>query len=130
MSLYVVDTHALLWYLSGAPQLSTLAREAIDEATHEVNQLIVPAIVIAETVMLIEKRRVTLDSARLISALKTQPAIELSSLVPEVALQIQSLTALGDIHDRLIVAEAIARGAAVITRDAAITESGLVQTLW
>jgi PIN domain nuclease of toxin-antitoxin system len=33
-------------------------------------------------------------------------------------------------HDRLIVAEAIARGLPLITRDQTITASGLVKTVW
>ncbi len=33
-------------------------------------------------------------------------------------------------HDRVIVAEALARGATLITRDEAITASGLVPVVW
>ena len=57
MTLYLADTHALIWYLSGSPLLSTNARAAFDEAIHGDSQAIVPAIVLAEIVMLAEKQR-------------------------------------------------------------------------
>jgi hypothetical protein len=37
---------------------------------------------------------------------------------------------LPDIHDRLIVAETLDLGAALITRDQGITASGLVEVVW
>jgi PIN domain nuclease of toxin-antitoxin system len=51
-------------------------------------------------------------------------------LEPDTALGIEALSALPDIHDRLIVAEARAQNAALITRDAAVTAARLVITVW
>jgi PIN domain nuclease of toxin-antitoxin system len=48
----------------------------------------------------------------------------------EMVLRIQTLTALPDIHDRLIVAAALEVGASIITRDQAITKSGLAPVVW
>ncbi len=53
-----------------------------------------------------------------------------TSLTPQTALRIQPLTVLPDIHDRLIVAEALESGATLITRDEVITASGLVPVVW
>jgi PIN domain nuclease of toxin-antitoxin system len=80
--------------------------------------------------MLIEKRHITLDMASIVSALKTKSGFHLIPLSPEVAIDIQRLTALRDIHDRLIVAEAMRLGATLITRDLQITASGLVPVVW
>lgn len=129
MALYVSDTHALLWYLGGSPQLSMTARAAFDEAVSGSNQVIVPAIVLAELVMLAEKRRGAIDVNRIVATLQSIPGFRLTSLSPEVAIRIQSLTVLPDIHDRLIVAEALESGAALITRDRLITASGLAPTV-
>ena len=54
MSLYVTDTHALVWYLGGSTQLGVTARSAFDEAVAGASAVYVPAIVLAELVMLIE----------------------------------------------------------------------------
>jgi PIN domain nuclease of toxin-antitoxin system len=130
MTVYVADTHSLLWYLAGSPQLSSDARAALDETVSGAAQVVVPAIVIAELVMLAERRRGVFDAPRIVAALRSNSKFLLSPLSPEIALRIQSLTKLSDIHDRLIVAEALAAGASLITRDQAITASGYVPVVW
>jgi PIN domain nuclease of toxin-antitoxin system len=127
---YVTDTHALLWYLSGSPQLTDAARSAFDGALRPSVEIIVPAIVIAEAVMLIEKRRVSIDIRRVVTKLTSTTGYKLVPLSPELVLTISSLTTIPDIHDRLIVAEAIERGATLITKDRLITASRLVPILW
>src|SRR3972149_1373681 len=130
MALYVADTHALLWYLAGSPQLSSPARSAFDAAASGSNDVVVPAIVIAELVMLAEKRRGLADLDQVVATLRARPGFRLSTLTPELVLRIQKLTLLPDIHDRLIVAEALELDAPIITRDRAITSSGLVKVVW
>ena len=45
-------------------------------------------------------------------------------------MQLRNLTAIPEMHDRIIVAAAIEYGAALITFDRTITESGLVKVIW
>ena len=45
---YVVDTHALVWYLSGNKRLSPTARAIFEAAERGETLLIVSAIVVAE----------------------------------------------------------------------------------
>jgi PIN domain nuclease of toxin-antitoxin system len=45
MTVYVADTHTLLWYLGGSAQLSSSARAALDSAASGESQVVVPAIV-------------------------------------------------------------------------------------
>ena len=130
MTLYVTDTHALVWYLGGSPLLSAGARAAFDEVVSGSSQVSIPAIVLAEMIMLVEKRHTSIDIGGIVGALRTIPGFRFTSLSPEIALRIQTLTGLSDIHDRLIVAEALENGASLITRDQAITASGLVKTVW
>ena len=130
MTTYVADTHALLWYLGGSKLLGPQAHAAFDETINGVSQVCVPAMVLAEAVMLIEKRHIALDIGSIVAALRSRPGFELTSLSPEVAIDIQKLTALRDIHDRLIVAEAMRLGATLITRDMQITASGLAPVVW
>ena len=44
---YVLDTHALIWYLEGNPKLSSRAKGIIDDPD---NSLILPIIALAEAV--------------------------------------------------------------------------------
>jgi len=130
MAHYVADTHSLLWYLSGSERLGAAARTALDEAAGGASELLIPAIVIAEFICLSEKYGQSVDAARILTSLREKPGFLLTSLTPEVVFGICSLTALHDLHDRLIVAEAIANGAILITRDRAITASGLTPVAW
>ena len=130
MAVYVADTHALVWYLGGSPLLGDAARQAFDEVASGDGLVIVPAISLAELVMMSEKGRSAIDAILITAAIRAAPGFELRPLIPEVALSIRALTALPDIHDRLIVAEALANNATLITRDQLIVASGLVPTLW
>lgn len=127
---YVADTHALVWHLSGARPIGAAAHAAFSSAEHGTGTVVIPAIVVAELLMLAEKRRAVVDVAKVVDALKRRPGIELSPLSLNTVLRIAGLTALPDIHDRLIVAEALERDATVITLDQAITASGLVPVVW
>ena len=130
MPLYVADTHALVWYLSGSAQLSLTARQVLDGAVRDEHQINIPAIVLAELVMLSEKHSGRFNLPRIVARLRQVPGFRLTSLSPDVALRIAELAELPDIHDRLIVAEALKLGASLLTRDQAIAESNLVTTIW
>ena len=127
---YVCDTHALAWYLSGSQKLSVNARTVLDEAINGGSLVIVPAIVIAELIMMIEKRGLAIDLSEVIATLRQFPGFLISSLSPEITLRIQTLTQLADLHDRLIVAEALERSAILLTRDEQVAGSGLVPVAW
>jgi PIN domain nuclease of toxin-antitoxin system len=130
MPVYIADTHAVWWYLSGSPRLSQIAQRIFDDAVAGTSQVYVPAIAIAELILLMEKRHAVIDASVILAALRAKPGFQLTALTPEIALRIQALTALPDIHDRLLVAEALEASAPLITNDQLITASGLVTVVW
>lgn len=56
---YVVDTHALIWFLEGNSRIGTNAKTILSEPT---SQLILPAIVLAETAWIVERGRISIPS--------------------------------------------------------------------
>ncbi|MBM4432127.1 MAG: type II toxin-antitoxin system VapC family toxin [Chloroflexi bacterium] len=72
-TLYVTDTHSLLWYLSASPRLSVAAKQAFDKAQAGKAKVLVPVIVIAEMIFLIEKGRVETDVDRIINRITGNP---------------------------------------------------------
>ncbi len=130
MALYVADTHVLVWYLSGSNQLSQTVRQVLDGAVRDEHQVNIPAIVLAELVMLSEKHSGRFNLSRIVASLRQAPGFRLTSLAPEVALRIADLTMLPDIHDRLIVAEALQVAASLLTRDQVIAKAKVVTTIW
>jgi predicted nucleic acid-binding protein len=127
---YVVDTHALVWYIDGDRRLSDRARKALDsdEAT-----LVIPSIVLAEVRYLIAKKRVGLTFDRVMMELRGDPRVAIHSFDLTC---VQHLDSSLDLHDGAIVATAIVRrdllgeDVALITRDPEIRDSGLVKTVW
>jgi PIN domain nuclease of toxin-antitoxin system len=54
---YVLDTHALVWYLEGSPRLSINAKAVIDAPD---NQLVLPLIGLTEAVFIIGRGRTSI----------------------------------------------------------------------
>lgn len=53
-----------------------------------------------------------------------------SPLEPVDVLKIPNLASIPEMHDRLIVAETLRRGATLITKDKHIITSGVVTVIW
>ena len=133
MPLFVADTHALVWHLQGKNQkLGHAAREAFRSADQGNALIHVPVPVLLEVWSLQHIGRIDLGSPFREWRLRLE-AIPGFSVVPFEADQMDHLPspdALRDPTDRLIVAIARAHGLPLITADAAITESKLVEICW
>ncbi|MEW5987026.1 MAG: PIN domain-containing protein [Chloroflexota bacterium] len=56
---YILDTHALIWYLEGSPKLSAKARSIMDDPS---GQLVLPLIALAEAAWIVEHGRSSIPS--------------------------------------------------------------------
>jgi PIN domain nuclease of toxin-antitoxin system len=119
-----------VWYLAGSSLLGENARQIFDEAVKGESQVIVPIISLAELIMMIEKGRSKVEIEEVLKVLHAASGVVIKELALDVVLKIEKLKALPDIHDRLIVAEALANDAILITRDDTIAKSGLVKVIW
>jgi PIN domain nuclease of toxin-antitoxin system len=130
---YVVDTHALIWYLEGNSRLGDAARLALADPD---SRLFLPIIALAEACWIVEHGRSRIPTVtHLLEHVDADPRILLVPLDRSTVDHSLSLTTIGEMHDRQIVASArqlIDAGDAValINRDASIQLSGLVPTLW
>jgi PIN domain nuclease of toxin-antitoxin system len=126
----VVDTHALVWYLSASPKLSTKVKKLLRSPT---NSLIVPSIVLVETKYLYSKRRITvsLDEIR-----EVVDKDERCNIYPLDETVLDYLPEDLDIHDGILCATVLAlrdtlgEKVGLVTRDDDITTSKLVKTIW
>ena len=129
----VVDTHAIVWYLSNDPRLSASALGALDSSVASGAFIFVPSICLVELTYLTEKGRLPGDARqRLIQALDDPmtPCLlaPLDRLVAD-ALESVSRDEVPDLPDRIVVATAVALQAPLISRDGKIRASH-VQTIW
>lgn len=127
MRTYIVDTHALAWYLDDDPRLGAQAEAVLDNADV---RIIIPAIVLAEIKYLAHKGRLAQTLDDVLRVIGSDPRC---TIYP-IDLSVVSKAPLGlDIHDSLIVGTALVQReviAGILTRDETITSSKLVPTLW
>jgi predicted nucleic acid-binding protein len=127
---YVVDTHTLVRFLEGNPRLSMAARNALIDRTA---QVVIPTIVLAEITFLYTRHRITIDLPHVLA----HTASTANCLVyPLDGAVVERLPTTLNIHDAIIVATALvfrdvlSEDTAVVTKDADITASGLINVLW
>jgi len=128
--IYVVDTHALVWFLEASDRLGREAGAILKRAD---SVLIIPSIVLAESKYLFAKKRINLDLEAIYQQII---ATRNCTIYPLDEAVIAELPTTLEIHDAIIVAtglvirEALGEEVAVITRDEEIKASGLIETLW
>ena len=128
----VLDTHALVWWVSGGP-LSARARDAIARSART-GALRASSITVWEIAMLVARGRLelTLDVVEWLARVEAIESLRFVPVDNRIALASTSLPgeAPRDPADRLIVATARSLDAPLVTRDARLAAYRHVQTLW
>lgn len=129
---YIIDTHTLLWYIANNPLLGSNAGLVLDDPG---SILVLPAIALAEACFIIERGKVSLTLADLLSAIDSDLRITFIPLDRAIIERTATLTTIGEMHDRQIVATALilveqGETVAVLTKDNNITTSGVVPVVW
>jgi PIN domain nuclease of toxin-antitoxin system len=130
MANYVTDTHALLWYLTDDGRLSKDANLIFEETERGEHLIIVPTIVLLESLDVIEKKRVAYDFDLVLQSIQDNENYIIWDLDLEVVSQVEKIRNVPELHDRIIVAIARLCDAGLITKDGQITESKEVKTEW
>ena len=131
----VLDTHVLIWWVSGDHRLSPAGREAIEsELAADAGQLLVCSISAWEIAMLVERGRLVLtmdldtwlDTVASIEGLRFQPVTR------EIA--VHSVRLPGHFHpdpaDRMITALARHHSVPLVTADRKLRDYPHVKTIW
>lgn len=127
---FVVDTHALWWYLRSPERLTPAASAVFRLAETGNATIVVPAIAIAEFYFLSSKLKQPIAPSTLLDALASVSGIEVSDLGRAQLERLDQFPDITAMHDRLIAAESAALGAPVVTRDAILLASSQVETIW
>jgi len=129
---YIIDTHALIWYLEGNPRLGSKAKSIMED---DANEFVIPIIALAEAVFIVELGKTTIPSVSdLLSDIDGSPNIKIYPLDRDILNKTLLITDL-EMHDRQIVATALYlqeqdNEVAILTKDEQITNSQLVDTIW
>ena len=130
---YVVDTHALIWFLEGNSRLGENAKNVLSDPT---SQLILPAIALAEAAWIVERGRTSIPSViALLNAVNADSRLVIYPLDKAIIQESLSLLAITEMHDRQIVSTVLILAhqgeiVTLLTCDQNITTSGLVPIFW
>ena len=133
MTKYVVDTHALLWFLEGNSRLGTAAGAVMRDPDAV---LVVPATALAEACWLVAKGRMQLDDWRsVIKSVESDYRFEIVPLTAAVIGRQMTLHVPFEMHDGQIVATDLVLADAgddviLLTHDWEITASRLLPVVW
>jgi len=131
---YVTDTQALIWHMLQSRKLSRKARRVFRQAEEGTAQIIVPSIVLVECAFIFARNRIPYRILEQVFAISDAENANLR-VVPldlDVARATRDFgpAAVPEMADRIIAATARALHLPLLTADAAITASGLVQVVW
>jgi PIN domain nuclease of toxin-antitoxin system len=129
----VLDTHALVWWLSDSQKLTPVARRTIKAAAAS-SGVAVSTISLFEIGTLVRRRRLKLavDVQRWFGAVCALPELTVEPVSAEIAWAAAALDQAlpGDPADRIIVATARALEARLVTADAKLRVAAPVETVW
>lgn len=132
---YILDTHALVWFVEGNKRLSESAKTIIAGTDSE---MVPPLIALAEAAVIIERGRTTIsDVSKFLARVYADTRIEIFPLTVDVFER--SLTPEGlripELHDRFIVStglhlQDLGETVEIVTKDQAITDAGVLSVIW
>jgi PIN domain nuclease of toxin-antitoxin system len=130
----VADTHTIIWHLYDSDELSTNAKQIIEDTSVSGNQLLIASITIVEMTYLIDKKRIKPDVLDKLYEALDDPAsnIDIVYLTTEVAQTVKAVPRdlVSDMPDRIIAATALHLNLPLVTRDAKLQSFPQLTTIW
>ncbi len=130
----VLDTHALIWWVTEPKRIAAKARRAIQATETAGEKAIVSSISIWEIAMLVAAGRLelTFEVNAWVELVESLPFLSFMPVDNRIATRAVHLAQFAhkDPADRIIVATALGLGATLITADQRLRDYGAVTTLW
>ena len=120
----VIDSHALFWFLTNNPKLSTKSKRLIERA----RKVIIPSIVLMEILYILEKNNLSYRFIELLSELRIRNYL-VYPLDLEIIAQTVGIDSDLEMHDRIIVATSKIFNAPLISKDVQI-KNFYPKTIW
>jgi PIN domain nuclease of toxin-antitoxin system len=126
---YLLDTHAFLWAAIDEDRLSARAAKVISTTPYE--QLAISDVTLQEIGLLLHSGRIVFSGSPRTALGSLLDYVTVLPITLDIAIAAPALSLPhGDQFDRIICATAKTHRLALVTRDANITEAGVVSTIW
>lgn len=127
---YIVDTHALVWFISKDKKLSPLAKQVLNQAEAGEVQVLIPTLVLAELDYIAQKKRVAATLDELLGRIQEGTGFAIVPFDTEVFQAMLTLPHEWEIHDRIIASTSRYYKAILITRDEVLRNTDEIETVW
>jgi len=127
---FVTDTHALLWWFTDSPRMSSKASEIFEKCEKGENVIFIPSIVIAESLSIFDKKRISFNFKNLFKKIHTSENFVLIALDYPILEKMVVLKEVPELHDKIIVSTAKYLKIPIITKDKTIQKLPSVKTIW
>jgi len=127
---FVADTHALLWWFTDSPRISSKASVIFEKCEKGEGVIFIPSIVIAEALSIFDKKCVSFDFRNLFKEIKASENFVLIALDYPILERMVALKEVPELHDKIIVSTAKYLKLPIITKDRILQELPSVKTIW
>lgn len=128
--IYVLDTHALIWYLLKDSKLSSTALNIFLGAERGEILLVVSVLVLAELYYANAKNNWFPDYKLLYNDLQNKPFLRFIPLDPSHISDFDRDIRVPEMHDRIITGIARRLNAPLVSSDSLIRSAGIVRIVW
>jgi len=128
--IYLPDTHALVWYLTGDKRLGVSAKAAPERVDDGDAGAVVSVLVLGEVLYLNEKRRIKISVQDIRDVLEENENFQIVPLTWQEIVLAQEIKRVPELFDRMIAATAKRHGAVLLSRDHVFANLEAVETLW
>ena len=130
----VLDTHALVWWVSDPAKIPAKSRRLVERAAGQTGSLAISCISVWEIAMLVARGRLELSVPveTWLAALQSLPSLTFVAVDNTIAVRAVSLSRFvhKDPADRFIVATVLETGATLVTADRRLRAYTEIATTW
>jgi PIN domain nuclease of toxin-antitoxin system len=127
---YLSDTHALLWWFTDSPKISSKAAGIFERCEAGENIIFIPSIVLAEALTIFEKKRVLFNFKALFRTIDESDNFLLVALDSQILQSMMTLKEIPEIHDKIIASTATHLKIPIITKDKTLQNLRSIKTIW
>lgn len=127
---FVADTHALLWWFTNSSRMGLKASEIFEKCENGENIIFIPSIVIAESLSIFDKKRISFNFKNLFKKIHTSDNFVLIALDYPILQQMVALKEIPELHDKIIASTAKYLKLPIITKDKTLQKLPTIKTIW
>ncbi|PSF36151.1 twitching motility protein PilT [Aphanothece hegewaldii CCALA 016] len=127
---YLVDTHALVWFMTENSRLPPKAKQILSQAETGGVEILISTIVLAELTYIIKRKNIPISIDEVLNRINKGSGFNIVPFDLEVFQILLTLPDTWEIHDRIIAATANYYKAILITKDGVLKNSNLLKVVW